>query len=54
MISTRKIFNQVNHANLRHLRAISFQTTESVRIRIILLQSPISKYVPHRVGIYIN
>ena len=33
MISTRKIFNQVNHVNLRYLRAIELSATRSVVIR---------------------
>ena len=33
MISTRKIFNQVNHVNLRYLRAIELSATDSVRTR---------------------
>ena len=36
MISTRKIFNQVNHVNLRHLRTIELSATDSVRTSKIL------------------
>ena len=33
MISYIKIFNQVNHVNLRHLRTIELCATDSVRTR---------------------
>ena len=41
MISTRKIFNQVNHINLRHLRTIELSATDSVRTSKMLNQSAI-------------
>ena len=36
MISYIKIFNQVNHVNLRHLRTIELSATDSVRTRLVL------------------
>ena len=37
MISTRKIFNQVNRANQRQLRVIELSATDSVRTSFIWL-----------------
>ena len=34
MISTIKIFNQVNHVNLRYLRAIDLSATDSVAAQL--------------------
>ena len=39
MISYLKIFNQVNHGNLRHLHTIEWSATDSVRTSLLVSPS---------------